>query len=90
MTPLSNGAHGGQLQTIVAPWFIPMGYALILLRSGCGYPCVFYGDLYGIHGSKPAPPSCGGRLAHLVLARKLFAYGHQMDYFDQAHCIGRC
>ena len=83
------------LETPVLPFFIPMAYALILLRANCGYPCVFWGDLYGSFGPEPKSdfsnfelPSCAGRLAQLIIARKLYAYGSQIDYFDQAHCIG--
>ncbi|EXJ91595.1 alpha-amylase [Capronia epimyces CBS 606.96] len=77
-------------QTVATPiegFFKPLAYALILLRNQ-GYPCVFYGDLYGMQGDNPEPPSCGGKLAHLVLARKLFAYGDQDDYFDEPNCLG--
>ena len=76
------------LATPVETWFIPLAYALILLRANSGYPCVFYGDLYGVKGEKPTPPACGGKLAKLVLARKLYAYGQETLYVDQAHCIG--
>jgi alpha-amylase len=76
------------VQAILDPYFIPLGYALILLRAHSGYPCVFYGDLYGMKGPRATSPSCGGKLAQIVLARTLYAYGHQTDYFDQAHCIG--
>ncbi|KIV92736.1 hypothetical protein PV10_04007 [Exophiala mesophila] len=71
-------------QTVATPiegFFKPIAYALILLRSQ-GYPSIFYGDLYGMRGDTPEPPSCGDKLPHLVLARKLFAYGDQDDYFD--------
>ena len=73
-------------QTVATPiegFFKPLAYALILLRAQ-GYPSIFYGDLYGIKGEKTSePPSCGDKLAHLILARKLFAYGDQDDYFDE-------
>ncbi len=36
----------------------------------------------------PFPPSCGGALPSLSLARKLYAYGEQVDYFDYETCIG--
>ncbi|KAI1639119.1 glucan 1,4-alpha-maltohexaosidase [Biscogniauxia mediterranea] len=75
------------LEAQIEDWFKPLAYALILLRSE-GYPCVFYGDLYGIKGEHPFPPSCGGALPKLTLARKLYAYGKQADYFDYATCIG--
>ena len=51
-----------------------------------GYPCVFYGDYYGI-------PSGGyfgiGRYLDLLLkARKNLSYGEQHDYFDDKNIIG--
>lgn len=78
-----------QLQAPIASFFKPLAYALILLRNQ-GYPCVFYGDLYGIVGGvkHPLPPSCDGKLPVLILARKLYAYGEQQDYFDRRNCIG--
>ncbi|MCJ1259888.1 hypothetical protein MMC24_007727 [Lignoscripta atroalba] len=75
------------LEAPIEPFFKPLAYALILLRRE-GYPCVFYGDLYGIKGDQPCGPSCGGKLPDLCLGRKLYAYGEQYDYFDHAHCIG--
>ncbi|KAL8814639.1 MAG: hypothetical protein Q9223_006153 [Gallowayella weberi] len=71
----------------IQPFFKPLAYALILLRAE-GYPCVFYGDVYGIEGDHPLPPSCGGKVPDLCLARKLYAYGEQRDYFDFPQCIG--
>ncbi|ESZ90427.1 glucan 1,4-alpha-maltohexaosidase [Sclerotinia borealis F-4128] len=75
------------LEAPIEPFFKPLAYALILLRSS-GYPCIFYGDLYGIRGEHPFPPSCSGALPSLILARKLYAYGEQVDYFDYPTCIG--
>ena len=75
------------LEAPIAGWFKPIAYSLILLRSD-GYPCVWYGDLYGIKGEHPFPPSCGGNLPRLMLARKLYAYGGQADYFDYPTCLG--
>ncbi|KAI4123946.1 MAG: hypothetical protein LQ347_005934 [Umbilicaria vellea] len=75
------------LEASIEPFFKPLAYGLILLRSE-GYPCVFYGDLYGIKGEHSFPPSCGGQLPTLCLARKLYAYGDQHDYFDSPNCIG--
>ncbi|KAK3400442.1 glycoside hydrolase superfamily [Sordaria brevicollis] len=35
------------------------------------------------------PPICGGQvLPKLMLARRLWAYGTQHDYFDHPHCVG--
>lgn len=76
----------------MAEYFVPLAYALILLRADCGLPCVFYGDLYGYpkpDGSGFAPPPFGGALIpRLVVARKYYAYGSQVEYFDEAHCVG--
>ena len=77
-------------QTVATPvegFFKPLAYSLILLRYD-GYPCLFYGDLYGIKGEHEEPPSCGNKLADITLARKLYAYGEQDDYFNEANCIG--
>nr|BAC55903.1 hypothetical protein [Aspergillus oryzae] len=71
----------------VAQYFKPLAYALVLLRKD-GHPCVFYGDLYGTLGDKPLKRACKGKLPILTRARKLYAYGEQQDYFDQANCIG--
>lgn len=74
--------------TAMEPWFIPLAYALVLLHANSHLPCVFYGDLYGISGEHPLPPSCAGTLPKMILARKLLAYGPKVEYFDQASCIG--
>jgi len=68
----------------VAPWFKPLAYALILLRVD-GYPCVFYGDLYGCAGDNPQEPV--SQLADIIRARKLFAYGEIRDYWDHPNCV---
>jgi alpha-amylase len=78
---------GQTMATKIEGFFKPLAYALILLRDA-GYPCVFYGDLYGMKGETPEPPACGGKLADMILARKLFAYGQQDEYFDKPNCIG--
>ena len=78
---------GQVMDSPIAPWFLPLAYALILLRCD-GYPCVFYGDLHGIEGPEPHGPTCSGKLPELILVRKLCAYGPQKDYFDTPHCIG--
>ena len=45
---------GQALCSFVDSWFKPLAYALILLREA-GYPCVFYGDCYGIPSQNVAP-----------------------------------
>ncbi|OMP82895.1 Glucan 1,4-alpha-maltohexaosidase [Diplodia seriata] len=78
---------GQTVETPVADFFKPLAYALILLRPD-GYPCPFYGDLYGLLPGpdtpfdEPAPPACAGKLPDLVKARQLYAYGACDDYFD--------
>ncbi|RMZ76356.1 hypothetical protein DV738_g4969, partial [Chaetothyriales sp. CBS 135597] len=81
---------GQALQLDVADWFVPLAYAFILLRQS-GYPCVFYGDLYGLKGGVPdnwRPPTAQGKIPDMALARKLYAYGEQNDYFDNPNVIG--
>ncbi|KMU82394.1 glucan 1,4-alpha-maltohexaosidase [Coccidioides immitis H538.4] len=54
-----------------------------------GYPCLFYGDLYGINaGFLNAAEGPLPNLGSLALGRSLYAYGSQRDYFFQKHCIG--
>ncbi|KAF1981494.1 glycoside hydrolase family 13 protein [Aulographum hederae CBS 113979] len=79
--------RGQVMETPIEGFFKPLAYCLILLRSS-GYPCIFYGDLYGIKGEYAEPPSCGEKLPDMILARKLYAYGDQEDYWDDPNCIG--
>lgn len=76
---------GQSLESWVADWFKPLAYALILLRKD-GYPCLFYGDYYGCGGENPIE-SKKYILDPLLKARKDFAYGEQIDYFDHPNCI---
>jgi alpha-amylase len=77
---------GQSLESFTETWFKPMGYALILLRQE-GYPCVFYGDYYGIGGSQSVPPQ-REMLEKLLHLRKEHAYGDQADYFHDANRVG--
>jgi alpha-amylase len=77
---------GQALQSWVQDWFKPLAYALILLRQD-GYPCVFYGDYYGIGGEHPIPGK-QDILDKLLVARLHHAYGEQVDYFDHPNTIG--
>lgn len=61
-----------------------LAYAVILLRKE-GYPCVFYGDLFGIPYSNIKPVEM---IKTLLSLRKLKAYGRQHDYFDHKNVIG--
>lgn len=73
------------LQSWISDWFKPLAYALILLRRD-GYPCVFYGDYYGIkhHHIKGIRKV----LDQLLYLRKNHALLQQIDYFDDPHIIG--
>lgn len=76
---------GSSLQSWVEPWFKPIAYSLILLRIE-GYPCVFYGDYYGIPSS--AYYGIGKCLDILLKIRKNLSYGEQHDYFNDKNLIG--
>ena len=76
--------YGQSLQSFVEDWFKPLAYALILLRRE-GVPCVFYSDYYGNPArSRPMTPNLG----KLIKARRLYAYGEQVDCFDDDHVVG--
>ncbi|KAL4780515.1 glycoside hydrolase superfamily [Aspergillus varians] len=79
---------GQALETPIAAFFVPIAYALILLRDK-GQPCVFYGDLFGITADNKlsAGSHWTGKLSALTQARKLYANGAQRDYFDKENCI---
>ncbi|MDY4418173.1 alpha-amylase [Parafannyhessea umbonata] len=76
---------GQALQSLVLPWFKPSAYACILLREA-GYPCVFYGDLYGMPNDGNIPAVV--ELPLLMEIRRRFAYGRQRDWLDDADTIG--
>ncbi|WP_419882517.1 alpha-amylase [Peribacillus sp. B-H-3] len=74
------------LESWIEDWFKQIAYSLILLRKD-GYPCVFYGDYYGIGGPVPQPGKKEA-LDPLLFARYHKAYGEQEDYFDHPNTIG--
>ena len=76
---------GQSLESFVPAWFKPLAYALILLREE-GYPCVFYGDYYGIPNNRI--PAGRSWLEPMMKARRKCAYGKQHDYFDHPDIIG--
>ncbi len=75
---------GQALQSFIDSNFKQSAYSIILLREE-GYPCVFYGDLYGIPHDNIKPVK---NLDVLLKLRKQKAYGVQHDYFDNQHYIG--
>lgn len=72
------------LQSYVGRWFKLPAYSIILLRDE-GYPCVFYGDFYGIKHNDIEKIE---GLKEMITIRKEKAYGKQNDYFDNPSCIG--
>ena len=77
---------GQALQSQVEDWFKPAAYAAILLREQ-GLPCLFYGDYYGTQGPY-AHEGYQEILDTLLYIRRDLAYGEQIDYLDDANCIG--
>ncbi|MCY0976775.1 alpha-amylase [Chryseobacterium wangxinyae] len=81
------------LESSVRSWFKPIAYAIILLTKDA-YPCVFYPDLFGAEYTDQKD----GEEQHIIMpkveilpklmeARKLFAHGEQIKYFDHKNCI---
>ena len=75
---------GQSLESFINTDFKQSAYSIILLRED-GYPCVFYGDLYGIPHNNIEPVK---NLEILLELRKQKAYGIQHDYFDNPNYIG--
>lgn len=75
---------GQSLESFVEGWFKQIAYSIILLRNS-GYPCVFYGDFYGIKHNNVGPVK---DIETLMYLRKEKLYGEQHDYFDNKNCIG--
>ena len=77
---------GQGLTSFVDPWFKKIAYSLILLRAE-GYPCVFFGDFYGL--GEPEPMSgLGDVITNLIYIRQHYAFGEQVDYFESDSLIG--
>lgn len=76
---------GQALESWVLDWFKPLAYSLTLLRKD-GFPCVFYGDYYGI--PEKGISSKNDILKTLLKVRKYYAYGEQYDYFNDRNVIG--
>jgi len=76
---------GQALESAVNQWFIPIAYAVILLRPQ-GYPCVFYGDYYGVpsHGG----PSFSKEIDVMMELRRARLYGEQHEYWDDPDIVG--
>ena len=77
---------GQSLESFVDTWFKKIAYGLILLRKD-GYPCVFYGDYYGINGDEPIDGH-KEMIDQLLQIRKQYAYGKQETYMENEHLMG--
>lgn len=77
---------GQALESYVDEWFKPLAYAFIFLRVE-GFPCLFYGDYYGISGEKPIE-GMQDIIDPLLYLRRNHAYGEQKNYFDHGSCVG--
>ncbi len=75
---------GQALFSYVQEWFKPLAYSIILLRK-YGMPCVFYGDYYGIPSQNVNAMS--DKLDKIIKARQYFAYGEEIDYFNDFNII---
>ncbi|KAJ7756441.1 glycoside hydrolase family 13 protein [Mycena maculata] len=76
---------GQSLESWVDNNFKTQAYSLILLRHD-GHPCIFYGDLYP--NKECYNENISQNLTLLIEARKRFAYGPCVDYFQEHNCIG--
>jgi alpha-amylase len=76
---------GQALESWVQPWFKPLAYTFILTRKE-GYPCIFYGDYYGI--PEMNFEGIGDKLDIILKIRNDYAYGVQHDYIDDKSIIG--
>lgn len=79
-----DSQRGSSLESQIEPWFKPLAYGLILLMKE-GYPCIFYGDYYGVAG-QPSPHRT--ILDILLEIRRTRAFGEQIDYFDHPDTVG--
>ena len=76
---------GQALESVVEHWFQPLAYAAILLRPQ-GYPCIFYGDYYGVE--KMGNPGIPKILDVMIDVRRSRLYGELHDYLDDPDVIG--
>lgn len=77
---------GQALESSVAEWFIPLAYAVILLRAE-GYPCIFYGDYYGMQQDRDGR-NYQQQINTMLDLRSNRLYGPKHDYFDDFDVVG--
>ena len=76
---------GQALESAILDWFVPLAYSVILLRPQ-GYPCVFYGDYYGVE--QYGDEGFSGELDVLMYIRRKYMFGQMHDYLDHPDVIG--
>lgn len=76
---------GQSLESYIQEWFKKIAYGLILLRVD-GYPCIFYGDYYGIEHNEITGHQ--DMIDNLIEIRQKYVYGEQTDYFEAPQLIG--
>ena len=76
---------GQALESAIQPWFVPLAYSVILLRPQ-GYPCVFYGNYYGVPAK--SGPSFQREIDLMMDLRATHVFGPQHDYFDDPDVVG--
>lgn len=74
------------LESFVDAWFKEIAYGLILLRKD-GYPCIFYGDYYGIENIEVSQ-DLKSKINKLAKIRNQLTHGDQDDYFNFKTCVG--
>lgn len=79
-----DSQEGSSLESQIADWFKPSAYGLILLMKD-GYPCIFYGDYYGVKGEDSLHKPI---IDILLEARHKYAFGEQVNYFDHVATVG--
>ncbi len=77
---------GQSLESFVDSWFKKIAYGIILLRKD-GYPCVFYGDYYGMGGDEPQEGNYD-MINQLLTIRKKYAYGEEKTYMENERLMG--
>lgn len=76
------------LESWVQPWFKIHAYALVLLYK-CLYPCIFYGDVYGIEHNGIQPVEYLKEMCWVRSRLMEDGFDENVDgYFNDSHCIG--
>lgn len=75
-----DSEQGSSMDSPVADWFKPSAYALLLLMEK-GTPSIFWGDYQANEYMEKT-------LDMLIEVRQKYAYGSQIDYFNNPNTIG--